>query len=327
MPRPHVFVTRRIPAAALDILRTACEVHTWDHEEEPVPHEELVRRLQMADGALVVGPHRIDGPLMDAAPRCRIYANMAVGYDNIDLPEATRRKIMVTNTPGVLTETTADLAFGLMIAAARRLYEGQRTIVEGRWKGWSPLFMTGQDVYGATLGLVGAGRIGQAVARRARGFGMRILYHNRRPNPEFEAELGAEYRPLDDLLREADFVVLLVPLTPETRGLIGARELGLMKPTAVLVNAARGPVVEERALYEALRSRQIFAAGLDVFDQEPIPPDHPLLTLPNVTAVPHIGSATVKTRTRMAVLAAENLVAGVAGRRPSNLVNPEVFGR
>ncbi|MBP2018888.1 glyoxylate reductase [Symbiobacterium terraclitae] len=326
MPRPHVFVTRRIPDEALDILRTACEVHTWDHEEEPVPHDELVRQLQVADGALVVGPHRIDGPLMDAAPRCRIYANMAVGYDNIDVAEATRRGVMVTNTPGVLTETTADLAFALLLAAARRLYEGQRTIVEGRWKGWSPMFMTGQDVYGATLGIVGAGRIGQAVARRARGFDMRILYHNRRPNPAFEAQVGAEYRPLDDLLREADFVVLLVPLTPETRGLIGARELALMKPTAVLVNAARGPVVDEGALYEALRTGRIWAAGLDVFDREPVAPDHPLLSLPNVTAVPHIGSATVRTRTRMAVLAAENLLAGVTGRRPSNLVNPEVFG-
>lgn len=326
MPRPHVFVTRRIPDEALDILRTACEVHTWDHEEEPVPHDELVRQLQVADGALVVGPHRIDGPLMDAAPRCRIYANMAVGYDNIDVAEATRRGVMVTNTPGVLTETTADLAFALLLAAARRLYEGQRTIVEGRWKGWSPMFMTGQDVYGATLGIVGAGRIGQAVARRARGFDMRILYHNRRPNPAFEAQVGAEYRPLDDLLREADFVVLLVPLTPETRGLIGARELALMKPTAVLVNAARGPVVNEGALYEALRTGRIWAAGLDVFDREPVAPDHPLLSLPNVTAVPHIGSATVRTRTRMAVLAAENLLAGVTGRRPSNLVNPEVFG-
>ncbi|MEW8977153.1 MAG: D-glycerate dehydrogenase [Symbiobacterium sp.] len=325
MPHPRVFVTRRIPEAAQDILRAACEVHTWDHEEEPVPQDELLRQLQQSDGALIVGPHRIDAAVMDAAPRCRVYANMAVGYDNIDVAEATRRGIMVTNTPGVLTETTADLAFALMLAAARRLYEGQRTIVEGRWKGWSPMFMTGQDVYGATLGIVGAGRIGQAVARRARGFNMRILYHNRRPNPAFEAEVGAEYRALDDLLRESDFVVLLVPLTPETRGLIGARELSLMKPTAVLVNAARGPVVDERALYEALRSRRIWAAGLDVFDQEPIPPDHPLLSLPNVTAVPHIGSATVRTRTAMAVLAAENLVAGVTGRRPSNLVNPEVF--
>ncbi|MFS8640242.1 MAG: NAD(P)-binding domain-containing protein, partial [Symbiobacteriaceae bacterium] len=213
-----------------------------------------------------------------------------------------------------------------LLAAARRLYEGQRIIVEGRWKNWSPMFMTGQDVYGATLGIIGAGRIGQAVARRARGFDMRILYHNRRPNPQFEAEVGAAYRSLDDLLRESDFVVVLVPLTPETRGLIGARELALMKPTAVLVNAARGPVVDERALYEALRDRRIFAAGLDVFEQEPVPPDHPLLSLPNVTAVPHIGSASVRTRTRMATLAAENLVAALTGKEPPTPVNPEVLG-
>lgn len=326
MATPRVYVTRRIPEAALDILRTACEVHTWDHEEEPVPQEELVRALQASDGALIVGPYRIDGPLMDAAPRCRVYANMAVGYDNIDVPAATARGVLITNTPGVLTETTADLAFALMMAAARRLYEGQRTIVEGRWKGWSPMFMTGQDVYGATLGIIGAGRIGQAVARRARGFDMRILYHNRRPNPVFEAEVGASYRSLDDLLRESDFVVVLTPLTPETRGLIGERELALMKPTAVLVNAARGPVVDERALYGALRDRRIWAAGLDVFDQEPLPPDHPLLTLPNVTAVPHIGSATVRTRTRMAALAAENLVAALTGKEPPTPVNPEVLG-
>lgn len=325
MSQPRVYVTRRLPDKALHILRSACDVHTWDREAEPVPRQELIRELTEADGALIMTSDRIDDELLEAAPRCKVYANMAVGYDNIDVAAATRRGVLITNTPGVLTETTADLAFGLLMAAARRFYEGQRLIVEGRWKAWSPLFMTGQDIHGATLGIIGAGRIGQAVARRARGFSMRVLYHNRRPNPAFEAEVGAEYRSLDDLLRESDFVVILVPLTPETRGMIGEREFGLMKPTAVFVNAARGPVADERALYDALASGRIWAAGLDVFDGEPIGPDHPLLSLPNVTALPHIGSASVHTRTNMATLAAENLLAAVTGRRPPTPVNPEVL--
>lgn len=325
MPRRKVFITRKLPQAAVEIVAASCDYRMWESEEQPVPRETLIRELQQADGALVLLADRIDAELMDAAPNCKVYSNMAVGVDNAQVEEATRRGVLITNTPGVLTETTADLAFALLMAAGRRLYEGQRLIAEGNWKTWSPMFMTGQDIYGATMGIIGAGRIGSAVARRARGFDMQVLYHNRRPSPELEAQFGAKYCGLDDLLRRSDFVVVLVPLTPETRGMIGAREFGLMKPTAVFVNAARGPIVDEKALFDALVQRKIWAAGLDVFEREPIGADHPLLTLPNVTAVPHIGSATVKTRTRMATLAAENLVAAVTGKRPPAPVNPEVL--
>lgn len=325
MARPQVYVTRRIPAAALEIIAAGCDYRLWDSDQAPVPREELVAALAAADGALVMLSDRVDGALLDAAPRCRVIANMAVGYDNIDLPACTARGVLVTNTPGVLTETTADLTLALMLAAARRVVEGQKLIESGGWTGWHPMFMTGVDVHGATLGIVGAGRIGSAVARRARGFGMRILYYNRRPNPALEQEVGAVYCGMDELLQAADFVSVLVPLSVETRGLIGDRELALMKPTAVLVNTARGPIVDEQALYAALRDRRIYAAGLDVFAREPIPADHPLLSLPNCICVPHVGSATVATRTRMATLAAENLCAALAGRRPPTPLNPEVL--
>jgi len=325
MARPQVYVSRTIAEAALQIIARECDLRVYESADYPVPRATLIQEVAAADGALVLLTDRIDAELMDAAPRCRVYANMAVGYDNIDVPAATQRGILITNTPGVLTETTADLTFALILASARRLYEAQRAIVEGRWNTWSTMFMTGQDVYGATLGIVGAGRIGSAVARRAKGFGMRILYHNRRRSPELEVECGAEYASLDDLLRQSDFVSVLVPLTPETRGMFGAREFSLMKPTAVFINTARGPIVDEQALYQALTTGKIWAAGLDVYAQEPVDPHHPLLSLPNVTAVPHIGSASVATRTRMATLAAENLVAALTGRRPPTPVNPEVL--
>lgn len=325
MSRPRVFISRKLPQAAVAIIAAACEYEMWESAEQAVPREVLLREAAQSDGALVLLTDRVDAALLDAAPRCRVFANMAVGYDNIMVPEATRRGVLITNTPGVLTETTADLTFALLMATARRLYEGQRSIVEGRWQTWSPMFMTGQDIYGATLGIVGAGRIGSAVARRAKGFGMQILYSNRRPSPALEQEVGATYCELDDLLRRSDFVSVLVPLTPETRGMFGAREFSLMKPTAVFINSARGPIMDEQALYEALVTEQIWAAGLDVFEQEPIGPDHPLLSLPNVTALPHIGSASIQTRTRMATLAAENLVAALTGGAPPSAVNPEVL--
>jgi glyoxylate reductase len=268
---------------------------------------------------------RIDAEFLEAAPRCRVVANMAVGYDNADVPAMTARGVLLTNTPGVLTETTADLAWALMLAAGRRVVEGQQLIEAGRWGNWSPMFMVGQDVHGATLGIVGAGRIGSAIARRASGFAMQVLYHNRRPAPQVEAETGAQYRVLDDLLREADFIVVALPLTGETQGLFGAREFGLMKPTAVFVNIARGPIVKERELVEALKAGRPWAAGLDVFEKEPVGADHPLLKLPNVVAVPHIGSASAATRTRMATTAAQNLVAALTGQPVPNAVNPEVL--
>ena len=318
--KPHVYLTRRLPQAAIDIVAAACAYEIWDEEAEAVPRAVLLDAVRQADGVLTMLSDRVDAVLLDAAPRLKIVANMAVGYDNVDLAELTRRGVLLTNTPDVLTETTADLAWALMLAAARRVVEGQQLIVAGGWKSWSPLFMVGQDIAGATLGIVGAGRIGAAVARRACGFAMPVLYHNRRPAPALEAETGAQYRMFDDLLREADFVIVTAPLTAATRGMFGAREFALMKPTAVFVNVARGPLVQEQALLDALEAGRPWAAGLDVFASEPIGADHPLLALPNVVAVPHIGSATLATRTRMATTAAANLVAVVTGQPPLNPV-------
>jgi glyoxylate reductase len=326
MTRPKAYITRRIPQAAIDIVAAACDYDIWDSEEQPTPRDTLLREAANADGLLAMLADRIDAEFLAAAPRCRVVANMAVGYDNADVPAMTQHGVLLTNTPGVLTETTADLTWALLMAAGRRIVEGQKLIEAGQWKSWSPMFMVGQDIYGATLGVVGAGRIGSAVARRAAAFNMRVLYHNRRPSPELEAQTGAQYRALDDLLREADFVVALVPLTSETRGMFGAREFALMKPTAVFVNVARGPIVKEQELAAALQQGRPGAAGLDVFENEPIGADHPLLALPNVTAVPHIGSATVATRTRMATTAATNLVAALTGQPVPNPVNPEVLG-
>jgi glyoxylate reductase len=325
--RPRVYITRRLPQPAIDIVAAACDYRIWDDEMSPVPRETLLREAADADGILALLTDRIDGELLSAAPRLRIVANMAVGYDNVDLPALTARRVLLTNTPGVLTETTADLAWALLMAAGRRVVEAHQVVAAGGWTTWAPMFMTGQDIYGATLGIVGAGRIGSAVARRASGFGMRILYHNRRPAPDLEAELAGriQYAPaLDDLLREADFIVVLVPLSPETRGMFGAREFALMKETAVFVNVSRGPVVDERALHDALRAGRPWAAGLDVFEREPIGADHPLLALPNVVALPHIGSASVATRTRMATTAARNLAEFLSGRAAPNPVNPQV---
>lgn len=324
-PLPKVYVCRRLPAAALHRLAGRCRLGLWD-SEEPVPPEVLREAVGEADGLLTTLTDRIDAALLDRAPNLRVVSNFAVGYDNVDVAACTARGIVVTNTPGVLTEATADLAFALLLAAARRLPEAERFLRAGRWTGWKPMELAGVDVHGATLGIVGFGRIGRAVARRARGFDMRVLYWNRTPRPEAAAETGAEHRPLDDLLRESDFVSVHCALTSETRGLIGERELGLMKPSAILVNTARGAVVDEAALHRALAAGRLRAAGLDVYAAEPIGPDHPLLALDNVVALPHIGSATEATRTRMAVLAAENLLAVLAGRRPEHLVNPEAWG-
>jgi glyoxylate reductase len=324
--KPHVYLTRPLPQVALDIIAPACAYTEWTHSDQP-PRADLLAAIGEAEGVLTMISERVDDAFLDAAPRCRVVANMAVGYDNVDVAALTRRGVLLTNTPGVLTDTTADLAWALLLAASRRIVEGQKSIEANGWKSWAIDYMVGQEVSGRTLGIVGAGRIGSAVARRAVGFAMRILYHNRRPAPELEAETGAQYCGLDDLLREADFIVVLVPLSAQTRGMFGAREFALMKPSAVFVNAARGPIVKEDDLYAALRQGRPWAAGLDVFEREPIGADHPLLTLPNVVAVPHIGSATVQTRTRMATLAAENLVAALTGQPVPHAVNPEAWGR
>ncbi|GAB4446153.1 MAG: D-glycerate dehydrogenase [Chloroflexi bacterium OHK40] len=313
---PKIFLTRRLPEPAMRLLSAHCEVDLWDDAERPAPREALLRGAAGAAGLLTLLTDRVDAELLDAAPDLKVVANMAVGYDNIDVPACSARGVVVTNTPGVLTETTADLAWALMLAAARRIVEGQKLIEAGGWGPWHPMQMVGVDVYGASLGVVGAGRIGAAVLRRASGFGMELRYHNRNASPELEAATGALYRSLDELLVECQFVVVTLPLTPETRGLFGAREFGLMRDDAVFVNVARGPIVREAELVESLRAGRPRAAGIDVFEREPIGPDHPLLALPNCVAVPHIGSASVATRTRMATLAAENLVAVLAGRPP-----------
>jgi glyoxylate reductase len=326
MTKPPVFLSRRLPEPAMAIVEGACAVSLWDEAERPAPREAMLKGVADAEGLLCLITDRVDAELLEAAPRLRVVANMAVGYDNIDVAACTARGVLVTNTPGVLTETTADLAWALMLAAARRIVEGQKLIEAGGWGPWHPLQMVGVDVYGATLGVVGAGRIGGAVLRRGRGFGMALRYHNRRPSPELEAETDARYLSLAELLAESDFVVATVPLSAETRGMFGAAEFAAMKDTAVFVNVARGPVMQEAALAEALRAGRPRAAGIDVFEREPIGPDHPLLALPHCVCVPHIGSASVATRTRMATLAAENLVAALTGRPAPSPVNAEALG-
>jgi glyoxylate reductase len=321
---PKAFVTRRIPEPGLAILREVAEVKVWE-EELPPPREVLLKEVADCDALVPLLTDRVDDELLDRAPRLKVVANYAVGYDNIDVPACTARGVLVTNTPGVLTETTADLAFALILAAARRLVEADKFLRAGKWKTWGPTLLLGQDVYGATLGLVGLGRIGAAVARRARGFNMKILYYSRHRQEALEKELGVEYVSFDELLRRSDFISIHVPLTAETRHLFNAEAFAKMKPTAVLVNTARGPIVDEAALYAALKTGRIAAAGLDVMDPEPPSPDNPLLTLNNVILLPHIGSASIATRTRMATMAAENAAAALRGELPPNLVNPEAW--
>ncbi|TME84513.1 MAG: D-glycerate dehydrogenase [Chloroflexi bacterium] len=326
--RPRVFVARRIPDDGLQPVSQACEAEIWP-DELPPPRDVLLRSIAGCDGVLTLLTDRVDAEFFDAAgPQLKVVSNYAVGFDNIDIPEATRRKVPVGNTPGVLTDTTADLAFALLMAAGRRVAEGDRYVRQGRWKTWGPMLLLGHDVHGSTLGIVGFGRIGQALARRASGFGMQILYHdvNRLP-PEVEEPLSATFVPLDELLARSDFVSLHVNLTPDTEHLMNAERLRQMKPTGVLVNTSRGPVVDHDALFEALRDGVIFAAGLDVTEPEPLPPSHPLLTLDSCLVVPHIASASRATRGKMAEMAAANLLAGVRGERLPTPVNPEVYER
>jgi glyoxylate reductase len=324
--KPTVYVTRELPGDAVKRLRQTASVRVWA-EELPPPRDVLLREAAAADGLVTLLTDRIDAELMDAAPRLRVVSNVAVGYDNIDVAEATRRAILVTNTPGILTETTADFAFALLMAAARRVVEADRYTRQGRWKTWGPQVLLGQDVHGACLGIVGLGGVGLEVAKRARGFGMRVLYQDHRRRPREERRYGLVHTELDRLLREADFVSLHVPLTGETHHLIGERELSLMKPTAILVNTARGPVVDQHALYRFLKEGRITGAALDVTEVEPIPMDDPLLTLDNVIIAPHIASASVTTRTRMAALAADNLLAALRGDEPPNCANRPALRR
>ncbi len=313
----RVLVTREIPEAGLRLL---ADFDVTVLAERPPTRDELLEAVRGTSGVLSTATEKMDGAVMDAAGEgLRVIANMAVGYDNIDVEAAGERGIVVTNTPGVLDETTADVAFMLVLAAARRLGEGERLLRAGKWEWWGPKQLRGLDVWGTRLGIVGMGRIGRAVARRGRGFGMEILYHNRSRKEDAENELGARYLDLDDLLRESDFVSIHTPLTDETRHLISERELGLMRETAVLVNTSRGPVVDEGALAAALAEGRIFAAGLDVYEEEP--KVHPeLLELENVVLAPHVGSATIDTRDKMATLAAENLAGVLRGEEPKTPV-------
>jgi len=322
----RIAVSRVIPEAGLDLLRQAGDVAVWEGELPP-SREELVRLAEGADGLLTLLTERVDGDLLDRLPSVRVVSNMAVGFDNIDVAACTARGVAVCTTPDVLTETTADLAFGLLLAVARRIPEGHNAVLAGAWRTWEPMGYLGPDVHGATLGIIGLGRIGQAVARRARGFDMRILYHAPRRRPEVEEELGAEWRELDALLAESDFVSLHVPLTEQTRGMIGREQLQRMRRGAVLINTARGPVVQTDALLEALEQGWIWAAGLDVTDPEPLPAEHPLLRHPRVVVTPHIASASFTTRNRMAELAARNLLAVLRGETPPRCLNPEVLNR
>jgi lactate dehydrogenase-like 2-hydroxyacid dehydrogenase len=308
-------VARRIPDEGIDPIAHVCDIDVWE-DELPPPRDELLRRVAGRDGILTLLTDRVDDELLDAAgPSLKVVSNYAVGYDNIDVSACTRRGIGVGNTPGALTETTADLAWALLMAGARRVAEADRYVRAGHWRTWGPLLLLGEDVHGATLGIVGFGRIGQAVARRAAGFGMTILYSSRsRVSAAVETSLGATYVGLYELLERSDFVSLHVALAEDTRGLIDAAALARMKHTAVLVNTARGPVVDPAALAAALRDGVIGAAALDVTDPEPIPPDDPLLTLDNCLVVPHIASASRATRGRMAAMAAANLLAGVHGQ-------------
>jgi glyoxylate reductase len=326
MSKPRVFVTRMLLGSGLKLVQDYCDADIWGGELPP-NRDELFPRLPGLDGLLCLLTDRVDADVMEAAGTgLKVISNCAVGVDNVDVRAATARGIPVGNTPGVLTEATADFAFALLMAAARRVVEGERQVRTGGWKTWSLDYLPGADFTGATLGIVGFGRIGRAVARRATGFGMRIIYTD--PNPVLpEAGVDAKQVDFDTLLHESDFVSLHTPLTDETRGLMNASAFAKMKPTAVLVNTARGPIVDQAALHKALSSKCIFAAALDVTVPEPLPADSPLLALENCIITPHIASASRETREKMSLMAAENLVAGLKGERLPNCVNPEVYGK
>ena len=322
--KKKVLVTRRLPDEALRLLDDTCEVELNPYDRV-MTRDELIEGIRDKEGILCLLTDTITAEVMDAAVHLKVISNYAVGFDNVDVKAATGRGIVVTNTPGVLTETSADLTWALLMATARRIVEADAFMRNGKYTGWGPMMLLGGDVYGKTLGLVGMGRIGCAVARRAAGFNMRVLYYDvNRLSEDEEKALNLEYSGFDELLKEADFVSLHVPLLPSTRHLVGARELSLMKPTSYLINTSRGPVVDEKALVEALRSGKIAGAGLDVYENEPeMAPGLP--ELENVVLLPHIASASVETRTKMGIMAAQNLIAGLRGELPPYCVNPEIF--
>jgi len=324
MKRASVYVARMIPQETIDELRKHFDVDV-NPEDRALTKAELKEKVKGRDAIISLITDTIDGELLDAAgPQCKIVANYAVGINNFDVAAATKRGVILTNTPGVLDDATATHTFALLLAAARRLVEADRFVRDGRWKGWSPMFFIGMDVDRKTLGIAGMGRIGSNVARKAKAFDMKIIYSNIHRNTQVEKEVGATYVDKETLLKESDFLTLHVPLTPETRHYVGEKELKLMKKTAVLINASRGPVVDEKALFEALQEKQIWAAGLDVFENEPeIVPG--LTKLDNVVVVPHIASATPGTRINMGEIAADNIIKVLNGQPPQNCVNPEVL--
>jgi lactate dehydrogenase-like 2-hydroxyacid dehydrogenase len=323
MPKPKVLATRPLFPAAQEILNAHCDVEYWTQPER-ISKDELLRRVKDKEALVCLLTEKVDMNLLAGAPKLRIASNVAVGFDNIDVTACTKRGVVATNTPGVLDETTADFAWTLMMAVARRVSEGEALARSGNWKGWDLDQLIGTDIYGKTLGVVGFGRIGKAMARRALGFHMKVLYADAVRAPEaVENELRAEYKGLTDLLAQSDFVTLHVPLLPETRGLFDASRFAKMKPTAFLINTSRGPVVDEAALVHALEAKKLAGAALDVFENEPF--IHPGLKRPNVVLAPHIASASIETRTKMACMAAENVVALFNGQRPPNMLNPEVL--
>ncbi|MBP1990280.1 2-hydroxyacid dehydrogenase [Paenibacillus eucommiae] len=317
--KPVVFIDRVIPAEVEAYIAEHCDYSRWDRPER-MSRELLLEKLANVDG-LLTGGAKIDNELLEHAPKLKVVSSMSVGYNHYDTAAMKARGVMGTNSPYVLDETVADLAFALILGTARRTSELAEYVKAGKWQADDNEVLYGVDVHHATLGIIGLGRIGEAIARRGKfGFGMNVLYHNRSRKQAVEDELGVSYRSLDELLSTADFIVLMTPLTPETTRLIGRREFELMKPSATFINVSRGQTVDEEALIEALQNKKIRAAGLDVFNQEPADPGNPLLQLPNVLALPHIGSATAQTRFDMAMLAAKNLVSAVTGHVPPNLV-------
>ncbi|MBR3217712.1 MAG: D-glycerate dehydrogenase [Exiguobacterium sp.] len=316
--KKRIYITRRLPEEAVEPLREHYDVRMWEHEGESVPREVLLEEASSAHALWTMLSDTVDREVFERATHLEVVSNLAVGYNNIDLNAAKEHGVIVTNTPDVLTETTADLTFGLMMMTARRLGEAERDLRAGKWKSWLPMGYVGMDLYQAKLGIIGMGRIGEAVARRARGFDMEVLYHNRTRRHESESMYGFTYAELDELLTQSDFVVVLAPLTDETRGMLGAKEFAKMKETSIFINVARGEIIDEQALYEALRAKKIWGAGLDVFTKEPIDLDHPLLTLPNVTTLPHIGSATIRTRLAMMALNRDAITNVLEGKEPKN---------
>ena len=325
MSKPKVYVTRQLFDEAIEVLERHAYVEVFEGVDNAIPRELLLSKVTDVDGLLPLLTEAIDAEVMDAGEKLRVISNYAVGFNNIDVDAATERGIYVTNTPGILTDTTADCAFALLMAAARRIPEADRHVRAKKWiHAWGPRMFIGTDIHGKTLGILGLGRIGSAIAKRAKGFNMEIIYYDVSRREDLESELGISYKPLDSVIAESDFLSLHVPLNEATHHMIGEEQLARMKRTAFLINTSRGPVVDERALYDALRDNVIAGAGLDVFEEEPIDHENPLLQLDNVVTTPHIASASVETRTRMAVTAATNLVTVLQGREPPNLVNPEV---